>query len=126
MLVEGITAYLAADAGFLHQSFLRVVDELHHMLRSPLTSKLPGKLRMCMTKDSGKSRNQPARDDANLLHETLFDPKQQLIGLLQQAPRSHSALAPTMPALEELLLLNRLLKHGLQPTISVPYAISIS
>src|SRR5258708_15030981 len=31
-----------------------------------------------------------------------------------------------MPALVELLLLNRVLKHGLQPTISVPYAIPIS
>src|SRR5258708_33747461 len=31
-----------------------------------------------------------------------------------------------MPALVDLLLLNRVLKHGLQPTISVPYAVPIS
>src|SRR5438445_786763 len=109
---------LAAETGLLHQRRLRVVDDLHHLLRTPLTTKPRRERRMRVTKDRHQSRYQPAGNDADLLHETLFDPVEQLIRLLQQASRCHRTPTPSMPALISLLLLDRLLKHGPQPTIS--------
>src|SRR5437016_11605253 len=74
---------------------------------------------MGMAKHRHQSWNQPAWNDANLLDETFFNPEEQLILFLQQTPRGHRPRGPAMPPLIPLLLLDGLLKHGLQPTISV-------
>src|ERR1700682_674455 len=73
---------------------------------------------MSMPQHDHQSRDQPARQDANFLDEALLDPEQQFIGLLEQASWRHHALSPAMPPQVACLLFGRLLKHGLQPTIS--------
>src|SRR5258708_9676620 len=62
----------------------------------------------------------------NFLDEALLDPEEQFIGLLKQASWCHHALSPAMPSQVARLLVGRLLKHGLQPTISAPHRSSRS
>src|SRR5947209_18716880 len=71
-----------------------------------------------MTQHSHQPRHQPSGHDADLLHNALFDPEEKLVRFLKQASRCHCAPSASMPALIPLLLLDGLLKHGLQPTIS--------
>src|SRR5439155_26465872 len=61
------------------------------------------------------------RNDADLLNMALLDPVEELIRFLQQSSRRHRAFGPAMPTPISLLLLDRLLKHGPQPTISVTH-----
>src|SRR5258708_26774910 len=73
---------------------------------------------MRLSQDDHQSSNQPSGDDANLFDQTLFNPEEQLIGFLQQTARCHHSPPPAMPTGVTLLLLDRLLEHGLKPTIS--------
>src|SRR6266566_4952142 len=108
----------AAVARLFHQCGLCVVDDFHHLLGPALTPKATGQIGMRLSQDDHQSGNQPSGDDANLFDETLFNPEEQLIGFLQQTPRRHHSPPPPMPAEVTLLLLDRLLEHGLQSTIS--------
>src|SRR5450631_2094892 len=81
---------------------------------------------MRVAKHDHEPRDQPARHDANFLDETLLDPVEQLIRLLKQAAGRHCTLSSAMPAQISLLLFNRFLKHGWQPTISAPHRSSSS
>src|SRR5215472_4247988 len=76
---------------------------------------------MRVAKHGHQPRYQPARDDLDLLDEAFFDPEQQLIRLLQEPAWSHRATALAVPSTVTLLLVDRLLKHGLQPTISATH-----
>src|SRR4030088_3344494 len=79
-----------------------------------------------MTQHDHQPRDQPTRHDLNFLDEALFHPEEQFIGLLKQASWGHHPLSPAMPAQVARLLFGRLLKHGLQPTISAPHRSSRS
>src|SRR5882672_9705856 len=70
--------------------------------------------------------DQPSGNNANFLNETLFDPEEELIRLLEEAARRHHALSPAMPAQVTRLFVDRLLEHGQKPTISAAYRSSNS
>src|SRR6266581_7417121 len=74
-----------------------------------------------MAQNRHQAWDQPSGNDSNLLDMAFFDPVQELIRFLQQSSRGHRAFGPAMPAPISLLLLDGLLKHGPQPTISVTH-----
>src|SRR5712691_1880982 len=73
---------------------------------------------MRMAEYDHQSRHQPAGHDANFLDKTFLDPEEKLIGFLQQSTGRHCTPPPAVPAEVTFLLLDRLLEHGLRPTIS--------
>src|SRR5260370_12245790 len=88
----------AALACLFHKCRLRVVNDLHYLVGSALTSKSTGQIGMRLSQDDHQSSNQPSGDDANLFDQTLFNPEEQLIGFLQQMARRHHSPPPAMPA----------------------------
>src|SRR5258708_23513896 len=55
------------------------------------------------------------------LDEAPLEPEEQFIGLWKQAWWCHKALSAELPSMVARRLVGRLLKHGLQPTISAPH-----
>src|ERR1700694_2105855 len=68
-----------------------------------------------------QARDEPARNQANLLDQAFFDPEKQLVRFLQHAPGRHSATSPAVPTQSTFLIFDGLLQHDSQPTISAGY-----
>jgi hypothetical protein len=91
------------------------------MLGAPFATEPARQLGMRLSKDHREPRHEPSGHNPNLLHHAFLDPEQELVRLLQHATRRHCATSPAMPMQVTFLLFDRLLKHGLQPTISAGY-----
>src|SRR5258705_3060733 len=68
-------SWTRAATCLVHQRSLCVVDDLHHLLRPALATESCRQLWVRVPEDDHEARNEPARNDANLLDQAFLDPE---------------------------------------------------